>query len=144
LPRIDSHAVICAAGPDAAFDSLWDVLRRSLDGAAASAYARAVRCEPRVAAATSRPVAGLTTLVGFAVTNVDRPRALTIAGRHHFARYEIEFSVEPAAGVGSCIEATTFASFPGRLGAVYRTLVLGTRIHVLITRRMLRVVVDAP
>jgi hypothetical protein len=143
LPRIDAHGVTCLAAPEVAFDALWHVVRRSFDGRAASTYARAVRCEPSASSATSTPVVGSTTLVGFAVTAVERPSTLTIAGRHHFARYELAFRVEPAHGGGSRIEATTYADFPGRLGALYRALVLGTRIHVLVTRRMLRGVARA-
>lgn len=126
------------ASADVAFESLWCVLRSSFDGRATTAYARLIRCEPCAVSHAREPEPGVTTVVGFAVTHAERPRELTIAGRHHFSRHELQFTVDPVEAGRSIITATTFASFPGPLGRLYRALVLGSRIHVLVTRRMLR------
>ena len=58
-------------------------------------------------------------------------------GRHRFARYELTFRVDPLDD-GTCrVRARTSASFPGLRGRAYRALVIGTRGHVLVVRRML-------
>ncbi len=62
---------------------------------------------------------------------------LSLAGRHRFSRYVLDFRVEPDGDGGSVVTAVTYADFPGPRGAVYRTLVVGSRGHVLAVRRML-------
>ncbi len=79
---------------------------------------------------------GTTPRAGFEIAGEDPPRWLLLAGRHRFSRYELEFRVEPAAG-GAIVTAVTYADFPGTQGAVYRTVVIGSRGHVLGVRRML-------
>lgn len=73
---------------------------------------------------------------GFEIAGDDPPRLLSLAGSHRFARYVLDFRVEPGAG-GSVVTARTYADFPGRLGAGYRLVVIGSHGHVLAVRRIL-------
>jgi len=89
-----------------------------------------------VAAEPGDRVLGTTPRAGFEIAEDDPPRLVSLAGRHRFSRYELDFRVEPR-GSGSVVTAVTRAEFPGRRGAVYRMLVIGSRGHVLAVRRML-------
>jgi hypothetical protein len=80
-------------------------------------------------------VAG-STIVGFRVVRAEKPRKLSLEGEHRFSRYALDFEIGPR-GSGSVLSATTNAEFPGLHGRVYRTLVIGSRAHVLVTRRLL-------
>lgn len=126
LPYVDTHSVSVAAPPDAVFDGIQTTLTR-FGGPAAVAYARLVVCED----ATEPPV-------GFHVASAERPREILLAGRHRFSRYELKLTIEPA-GDGSVLSAQTNAAFPGVHGRLYRLAVIGTRAHVLATRRILEV-----
>ena len=76
------------------------------------------------------------TVPGFRVVTAEPPRLVVVAGRHRFSRYGIVFRVEPAAA-GCRVRAETRAVFPGPHGALYRLAVIGSRGHVLVTRRLL-------
>jgi hypothetical protein len=76
---------------------------------------------------------------GFEVAAEDPGRELTMAGRHLFSRYQLVFGLEAAEG-GTVVTARTFAAFPGIHGRIYRILVIGSRAHVVATRRILRAV----
>lgn len=79
---------------------------------------------------------------GFAITDAAPGHSLTLEGRHRFSRYRLVFLVEEgAAGRGSVLQASTYADFPGVLGRIYRFLVIGTGLHVLATRQVLRSIV---
>lgn len=73
---------------------------------------------------------------GFAIAEEQPPRLVSLAGRHRFSRFVMDLRVDPAPG-GSTVTVVTWADFPGPRGAVYRTLVIGSRGHVLAVRRML-------
>jgi hypothetical protein len=62
---------------------------------------------------------------------------LALAGRHRFSTYLLTFRLEDGRRGGTTIVAETRAAFPGAKGAVYRALVIGTRMHVVVTRRLL-------
>lgn len=64
------------------------------------------------------------------------PRRLALVGRHRFSRYSLVFELDPR-GRHTVLRALTYARFPGPHGAVYRLLVIGTRLHVVATRRLL-------
>ena len=68
------------------------------------------------------------------------PAELALAGSHRFSDYALIFRLDPLAGGGTRVRAETRAEFPDLKGAVYRTLVIGTRMHVLVTRRILTAV----
>jgi hypothetical protein len=75
---------------------------------------------------------------GFRVTESTPPAKLVLEGRHPFSRYALVFLIEPRAGGGACAVAQTWAAFPGVAGSVYRALVIGSGIHAVLVRRMLR------
>jgi hypothetical protein len=84
----------------------------------------------------SSPAVG-DTVLGFAVAEVDPPRVLTLRGRHRFSRYELRFMLKSARLDRVELHARSSAAFPGSLGRVYRTLVIGSRGHVLAVRWIL-------
>ena len=92
--------------------------------------------EPAVGTGWGEPTPG-DAVPGFAVTEVDRPRTLTLQGRHRFSRYELRFSLESPTPGRTELHARTAAVFPGLLGGGYRLLVIGSGGHVLAVRRLL-------
>jgi hypothetical protein len=76
--------------------------------------------------------------MGFHVTESTAPSKLVLEGRHPFSRYALVFLVEPLDGGRTRVRAQTWAAFPGLHGRVYRLLVIGSGLHVLAVRRMLR------
>lgn len=75
---------------------------------------------------------------GFAVTAEVPGTRLELSGRHRFSRYLLVFELADAGDGTTDVVARTFADFPGVHGRVYRALVIGTRLHVLAVRAMLR------
>lgn len=124
LAYVDSHEVSVAAPPERVWDEIQSVLPR-FGGPVWAAYARLVGCED-----SSRPP------IGFHVADAARPGSIVLAGSHRFARYQLMLLIEPD-GAGSCLRAQTNADFPGLLGRIYRLAVIGSRAHVVATRRIL-------
>ncbi len=141
LPFIDRHEHHIDATGAVAFDALWGVLRRGGTSSATRRYARLVRCVPRELRSIDHPTPGTTTFYGFAVAGLAPGERLVLDGRHAFSRYRLEFEITPAPH-GIVLSATTYAVFPGALGALYRAAVIGTRMHVLVTRSLLRSVAN--
>ena len=75
---------------------------------------------------------------GFPSRREDPGSGLLLDGRHPFSRYRLGFHLDRLGPARTRVRATTEAEFPGPHGLVYRTLVIGTRLHVLAVRRMLR------
>jgi hypothetical protein len=137
LPFIDEHAATVDASPAVTWEALCAVVTASFGSARTARIARALGCVP---ADDDRPAGTLTegaTLPGFAVARCEAPRALRLAGRHRFARYELAFFVDALEDGGCRVRARTSASFPGLRGRAYRALVIGTGCHVLVVRRLL-------
>jgi len=136
LPHIDEHVVDIASDPEA----VWEALLRSVDGSFSSATttraARLLGCAD-VERSGPRPLARTSTFPGFHVENADRPHELAVAGSHRFSDYALIFRLEPLSADRTRLKAETRAVFPGLKGDVYRTLVIGTGAHVLMTRRLL-------
>jgi hypothetical protein len=83
-------------------------------------------------------VLGATPASGFGVDERIPGERIELSGRHRFSRYRLVFTVTPGPSPHSSrLRATTYAAFPGPHGAAYRLLVIGSRLHVLATRRML-------
>jgi hypothetical protein len=137
LPWVDDHATEIAAAPAVVWPALLRTVERMTAGGAAPRYARAVGCADTEAGGP-RPLELGSSLPGFHVAELIPGRRLVLAGSHHFSDYELVFSLEPAAGERTRVVAETRAEFPGLKGRVYRALVIGTRMHVLVTRRVLR------
>lgn len=138
LPYIDSHSKTISAPPERVWTALLSTLRRQLNhelpqlvvavwGLEQSTQRGDWRNEVRVG----------DTITGFAVAAADPTRELTLRGRHRFSSYELRFHLEPTPS--GCVElhANTSAAFPGRRGRLYRSLVIGSRGHRLVVRRML-------
>jgi hypothetical protein len=130
LPFIDEHAVQVDASPELIWSSLVGTLRRTMGGSAA--FARALGCEPARSSERFDGNIGQT-LPGFRVVEAEPGRRLTLEGRHRFSSYRLTFILDD-----DRVRARTNAAFPGVLGRLYRTAVIGTRAHALITRRLLR------
>jgi hypothetical protein len=144
LPYVDEHAVEVHASPERTWEALAKVADRSFDSGAAGRFARVVGCED-TAPSGPRPLAVGSAIVGFHVAVAEPGALLAIAGRHRFSRYALVFHLDPlgdAVGQGgegrTRLRAETRAEFPGLHGRAYRTMVIGTRAHVLVTRRLLR------
>ncbi len=123
--HVDEHAIVLSVGPAAAYAAV----RSYADGLTAPPTGPAGRLLHRLL--------GTEPASGFEVADEQPPRLLSLAGHHRFSRYVLDFRVEPAAGGSSTVTAVTWADFPGRRGAVYRALVVGSRGHVVAVRRML-------
>ena len=104
-------------------------------GAGAERIARILGCDP--ATRTGEPGTVGSTTPGFRVARSVPPRELGLEGRHHFSRYELTFLIEESGPGRSLIRARTHAEFPGMRGTIYRAMVIGTRGHIVATKRML-------
>ena len=133
LRRIDEHATLIDANPDAVWRALGDHLGGPT-GRATAFGARILGAEP--AAASGDPLEAGATVAGFEIVRAERPRELALRGRHRFSQYALIFHID-AAGGRTRLGAETRAEFPGGAGRIYRTLVIGTRLHVVAVRRML-------
>ena len=127
LPFVDEHRTTIEASPDA----VWRGLRQYVDRMLASNEKN-----PLTAVLGTHPSAG------FEVTEEVPQERLVLSGRHRFSRYALVFELE-GAGRRTVLKALTYAVFPGPHGRVYRLLVIGSRAHVLATRRMLASVAGA-
>jgi hypothetical protein len=136
LPHVDEHSLVIEAAPEATWDALLHVSEAVVSSAAAPRYARLVGCADTVASGP-RPLAEGSAFPGFHVAVADSPRELALAGSHRFSDYALIFRLDPLAGERTRLRAETRATFPGLKGAAYRGLVIGTRMHVLATRRVL-------
>ncbi len=120
---------------------VWPVLLRTVErmtaGGAAPRYARAVGCADTEVGGP-RPLEVGSTVPGFHVAALTPERLLVLAGSHHFSDYALSFRLEPLGAVRTRVIAETRAVFPGFKGRAYRALVIGTRMHVLVVRRVLR------
>jgi hypothetical protein len=137
LPWVDEHATEV----DGPAGVVWPALLRSVErmtaGGAAPRYARAVGCADTESGGP-RPLEVGSTVPGFHVAELIPERLLVLQGSHHFSSYALSFRLEPMGGRRTRLLAETRADFPGFEGGVYRALVIGTRMHVLVTRRVLR------
>ena len=134
LPHIDEHSTVV----DADLDATWAACLRTIDGSFRSVgrTARLLGCED-TAASGPRPLATGSTLPGFHVEAADPERTLALAGGHRFSKYALIFRLEPTGNGTTSVRAETRAKFPGIKGGAYKTLVIRTRGHVLVTRRLL-------
>ena len=119
---VDEHAATLDVPPDRAFQAVTDEVGDMLRPGRHALLTRVLGTVPRA---------------GFEIAERDPPRLLSLAGRHRFSRYVLDFRVEERGDGGSVVTAVTYADFPGPHGAAYRMLVIGSRGHVLAVRRML-------
>ena len=80
--------------------------------------------------------------VGFTLQDAQPPHRYALGGRHWFSTYRLIFVLSDvshdAARPKTRVVAETWAEFPGIKGAAYRFLVISTRAHRVVVRRMLR------
>jgi len=134
LPYIDEHLAVVDAGPTATWEALQRVVERSF--ARVGRTSRLLGCAETVASGP-RPLATGSTLPGFRVEAAEPAAELALAGSHRFSDYALVFRLAGGANGQTTLRAETRAAFPGVKGRAYRSLVIGTRIHVLVTRRLL-------
>jgi hypothetical protein len=136
LPYVDELTVEVAADRDATWAALLRVVERSFASARGRGPARLLACEDTEPSGP-RPLARGSALPGFHVETIEPGSTLALAGRHRFSTYLLTFQLEDAAPGHSRVTAETRAAFPGLKGGIYRALVIGTRMHVVVTRRLL-------
>ena len=136
LPYVDEHAVDIAATAERTWDALVAYLGGFGKGHRNALVARRLGCLP----AEAKGVAGQigSTVPGFIVTRAVQPAVLVLVGEHRFSRYALIFRIDETEFGSVRLRAETRAEFPGRRGRIYRTLVIGTRGHVIATRSILR------
>jgi hypothetical protein len=76
---------------------------------------------------------------GFRVVGARPPEFLEARGSHRFSSYSLVFGLHEREE-GTLVCAETRAEFPGLRGAFYRAVVVGSRAHVLVVRRLLGVI----
>lgn len=136
LSLIDEHCVEVAASREDAWAAARETVPKAFDTARSQRLARALGCE-QVEPGGPRPIEEGSTIPGFRVVALSSPGSLALAGRHRFSRYELTISVEAVGSDRARVCAETRAEFPGPAGTVYRALVIGTRLHVGVVRRIL-------
>jgi hypothetical protein len=136
LPYVDEHEQTVAAGREATWAALLYVAEATVSSAGAPRYARLVGCADTEASGPRPPAVG-SAFPGFHVAVAEQPVELALAGNHRFSDYALIFRLEELPDGRTRLRAETRAEFPGLTGAAYRALVIGTRLHVLATRRLL-------
>ncbi len=136
LPYVDELPIEIGADRE----KTWAALLRVVEGSFASARgrgpARVLACADTELSGP-RPLAEGSAFPGFHVETVEPSSELGLAGRHRFSTYLLSFRLEDVGTGRTRLIAETRAAFPGLKGSVYRALVIGTRMHVLVTRRLL-------
>lgn len=136
LPYVDELTVDVGADRDVTWTALLRVVERSFASARGRGPARLLACEDTEPSGP-RPLAQGSAFPGFHVEAAEAGRELALAGRHRFSTYLLTFHLEEVGSARTRLTAETRADFPGIKGSVYRALVIGTRVHVLVTRRLL-------
>ncbi|HET8863704.1 MAG TPA: hypothetical protein VFM94_10685 [Solirubrobacterales bacterium] len=139
LPHVDEHSLEIAATPAAVWPALSRVAEGSFGSPATGRVARLLGCAD-VEPSGPRPLGAGSTFPGFHVEAARPGRVLALAGSHRFSDYALIFHLDDLGGERTLLRAETRATFPGLEGAAYRTLVIRTRGHVLVTRRLLAAV----
>jgi hypothetical protein len=137
LPYIDEHAI----DVDAPADRVWPILGQIVAGSFSQRAEQVGRIlGVRPGKSEGDPLVEGSTVVGFRVARAEAPKLLALEGEHRFARYSLTFRLDQRSVDQTTVRAETRAAFPGAAGKVYRALVIGTRGHVVVVRRMLRAV----
>lgn len=136
LPYVDEITIDVNASRDTTWAALLRVVERSFASARGRGPARLLACEDTELLGP-RPLAQGSAFPGFHVEAAETGSRLALAGRHRFSTYLLTFRLEDAGAGGTVITAETRATFPGIKGTIYRALVIGTRMHVVVTRRLL-------
>jgi hypothetical protein len=133
LPFIDRHSVEFSVSPEAVWTSILVLIRQKMG--ASSRFAQTLGCDPGEATLEFSGLVGQT-VPGFAIAEVEPGQKLVLRGRHRFSSYELTLRLE-----GHRLVAETRAEFPGFIGQIYRTAVIRSGGHTLITKSLLREIV---
>ncbi len=133
LAFIDRHCIQVSGPPKVVWTALGEVLTRAFGRKGSSRFARLLGCEDT--GVEGPPLDIGSTLVGFRVADMQPEWSVRLIGRHRFSRYALAFELE-----NQTLCATTHAEFPGLHGALYRAVVIGTRVHVFVVMRILKAV----
>lgn len=140
LPFIDEHSVRVHAARDAVWHQLLRAFGRE-SGHAARTLVRLLGADPSEAAGQLPEVGA--TLPGFAVVAAQPAERLELAGRHRYAEYALVITLTAGADGRTLLAARSHARFPRLQGRVYRALVIDSRGHRVLVRRMLRAIARA-
>ena len=77
---------------------------------------------------------------GFALAEEIERERVVLAGQHRFARYRLVFELDQESEIATRLSIRSLAAFPGARGRIYRTLLMGTRGHLIAVRHMLRTI----
>lgn len=135
LPRIDEHGVLVLAPQEVVWRALIKSVPGVFSGRAATRAARLLGCQETERSGEPDMIGS--TFPGFLVARVIEPAVLALEGQHRYSRYGLIFSLEPTKDERTLLRAETRAEFPGFKGTVYKTLVIGSRGHVVVTNRLL-------
>jgi hypothetical protein len=139
LPYIDEHSIRIGATRERAWSALASVLRVDLGRSVPAPLRMALGLTPTEARGEWRGNVELgDALPGFTVAEAHAPGRLALRGGHRFSDYALIFELDELDAGGCVVRAQTWAAFPGLTGGVYRALVIGSRGHRLIVRRLLR------
>jgi hypothetical protein len=148
LPFVDEQARVVAAPAAAVWRAVEQVMTGTAGGAGQHSTAGGAGQHSTAGGAGQHSTAGAAArwygrLVGvrgeraFEVARSEPPRRLVLVGEHRFARYALGFTIDDRGAGASVLRAETRAEFPGVAGRLYRGLVIGSRAHVLVVRRLL-------
>lgn len=136
LPRIDEHSIEIAASQEEVWEGLLEAVPQLVAGRGSSRIAAALGCLHTERSGELGRIGS--TVPGFVVSRSIPPAVLALLGQHRFARYALIFRLVGQPSGLTRLAAETRATFPGVAGRAYRTLVIGTRGHVLATNHILR------
>jgi hypothetical protein len=136
LPHVDEHSAVVEASHESTWEALLRVVEGTVSAGAAPTFARLLGCADTEAGGP-RPLAPGSAVPGFHIVAMTEPSELALAGSHRFSSYALIFRLDDLGDGRVRLRAETRAEFPGLKGSVYRALVIGTRMHVLATRRIL-------
>jgi hypothetical protein len=123
LPYLDEHTIVIAAPRDVVWAALCRYADASIGVSAGHPLVKLLGTDPAT---------------GFAVTASRAGQHLGLGGRHRFSRYLLTFDLTELPDGRTQVSARSYGEFPGLPGLIYRTLVIGSRGHVLAVRHMLR------
>jgi hypothetical protein len=136
LPHVDEHSTKVNASADITWEALLHVAEGSFSAATTARVARLLGCAD-VESSGPRPLSVGSSFPGFHIDVADQAKELALAGSHRFSVYALIFRLDDLGDGSTSLRAETRGEFPGLKGGIYRALVIGTRGHVLVTRRLL-------
>lgn len=135
LPHIDEHGTLVLAPREVVWEALLKTVPNSFSAGVSTRVAKGLGCEETEHSGEPDMIGS--TFPGFMVARVIEPAVLALEGQHRFSRYGLIFSLEPTKDDRTLLRAETRAEFPGVKGSIYKALVVGTRVHVAATKRLL-------